>query len=318
MSSSKRPVLLILPILALVAILAYRFVGSPTTQPMPSGRTDYANTGAAFTAIATPTSSPLPVTPTPTVLPVAPRHPQIHVSLPPFGQPVTTSPLTVSGEARGSWFFEASFPVRLLDGNGKELGRANAQARGNWMTDDFVGFNVTVPFTAPTTATGTLVLEKSNASGLPEHADQFRIPVSFDPGVRAKRTVKLYYYDRQKDSDATGNPRCEASGLTAVERTILVSQTPIQDTIRLLLEGKITTAEKVKGISSEYPLSGFQLTGAVLKDGVLTLSFDDPQGKTVGGSCRVGILSAQVIQTAKQFSTVKEVRFQPESGVFQP
>lgn len=317
MSSSKRPVLLVLPILALVAILVYRFVGSPTNRSVPSERIDYSGTGAAFTAIASPTSTPFPVTPTPTVLPVAPRHPQVHVSLPPFGQPITTSPLTVSGEARGSWFFEASFPVRLLDGNGKELGRANAQARGNWMTDDFVGFNVTVPFTAPTTATGMLVLEKSNASGLPERADRFQIPVSFDSAVRAKRMVKLYYYDRNKDSDASGNERCLPSGLSVVERSIPVTETPIQDTIRLLLKGEITAAEKARGISSEYPLPGLVLNGAVLENGVLTLTFSDPQYKTSGGSCRVGILSAQVTETAKQFSTVKEVRFKPNE-VFQP
>src|SRR3989338_5118168 len=31
------------------------------------------------------------------------------------------SPLAITGEARGSWFFEASFPVRLIDGNGYVL-----------------------------------------------------------------------------------------------------------------------------------------------------------------------------------------------------
>lgn len=317
MPFSKRSLVLILPIFVLVAVFAYRFVVPPADQPMPSGRIDYSGTGAAFTTIASPIPSQLPTTSTPTVMPVAPRHPQIRVALPPFGQPVTASPLTVSGEARGSWFFEASFPVRLLDGKGKELGRANAQAQGDWMTDNFVPFNVTVPFTASTTATGILVLEKSNASGLPEHADQFRIPVSFDPAVRAKRTVKLYYYDRKKDSDASGNERCLPSGLSVVERSIPVTETPIQDTIRLLLKGEITAAEKARGISSEYPLPGLVLNGAVLENGVLTLTFSDPQYKTSGGSCRVGILSAQVTETAKQFSTVKEVRFKPNE-VFQP
>src|SRR3989338_2065297 len=38
------------------------------------------------------------------------------------------SPLSVSGEARGYWFFEASFPVRIFDGNGTELGVIPAQA----------------------------------------------------------------------------------------------------------------------------------------------------------------------------------------------
>jgi len=89
-----------------------------------------------------------------------------------------TSPLTVTGEARG-WYFEASFPVRLLDGNGNEIAIAPAQAQSDWMTSDFVPFSVTLTFAPPSTATGTLVLEKDNPSGLPENADSISIPVTF-------------------------------------------------------------------------------------------------------------------------------------------
>lgn len=90
------------------------------------------------------------------------------------------SPLTVYGEARGYWFFEASFPVRILDANGKELVVVPAQAEGEWMTEIFVPFRVTLVFPSPTTETGTLVLEKDNPSGLPEHADELRMPIRFD------------------------------------------------------------------------------------------------------------------------------------------
>lgn len=89
------------------------------------------------------------------------------------------SPLLVKGEARGNWYFEASFPVRLLDGNGKELIVVPAQAQGEWMTTEFVPFEVTLTFGTPETETGTLILEKDNPSGLPEHADEVRIPVRF-------------------------------------------------------------------------------------------------------------------------------------------
>jgi hypothetical protein len=89
------------------------------------------------------------------------------------------SPLTVTGEARGTWYFEASFPVRILDANGKELGVMPAQAQGDWMTTNFVPFKVVLPFATSTTATGTLVLEKDNPSGLPEHDASIRIPIRF-------------------------------------------------------------------------------------------------------------------------------------------
>lgn len=306
---------IILAIVAVAAIAVGAFLlmtRAPSDDTAPPTRTDYTATGATFSALP-PTTA---VARTPTSRPAAPSHSLIRVTFPSFGEPVR-SPLTVGGEARGNWFFEASFPVRLLDANGKVLGVANAQAEGNWMTEDFVPFRATIPFAAPTTLTGTLVLEKSNASGLSEHADELRIPVSFDPAILPKRTVRLYYYDREKDQDASGNARCEASGLTAVERSIPVTVTPIQDTIRLLLKGEITAAEKARGISSEYPLPGLELKGVVLKDGVLTLTFADPLYKTSGGSCRVGILSSQITETAKQFSTVKEVRFEPDEA-FQP
>ena len=90
------------------------------------------------------------------------------------------SPLVVQGEARGTWFFEASFPVRLFDGNGKEISLGIAQAQDEWMTESFVPFKTELTFENPATATGTLVLEKDNPSGLPEHADELRVPIRFD------------------------------------------------------------------------------------------------------------------------------------------
>ncbi|OGE75761.1 MAG: hypothetical protein A3C85_04415 [Candidatus Doudnabacteria bacterium RIFCSPHIGHO2_02_FULL_48_21] len=97
----------------------------------------------------------------------------------PLPNGVITSPVSLRGEARGNWYFEASFPIRLLDANGKELAVAVAQAQGEWMTEDFVPFNVNMSFPVPTTSTGTLVFQKDNPSGLPEHDDEFRMPVRF-------------------------------------------------------------------------------------------------------------------------------------------
>lgn len=89
------------------------------------------------------------------------------------------SPLLIKGEARGNWYFEASFPVYLFDGNGTELAVAPAQAQGDWMTTNFVPFEVTLNFITPATPTGTLVLKKDNPSGLPEHDASISIPVKF-------------------------------------------------------------------------------------------------------------------------------------------
>ena len=38
-------------------------------------------------------------------------------------------PLTITGRARGGWYFEASFPVELRDANGALLAQTIAQAQ---------------------------------------------------------------------------------------------------------------------------------------------------------------------------------------------
>ena len=92
---------------------------------------------------------------------------------------LATSPLLIRGEARGGWFFEASFPVRLLDDSGKELARAQAHAQGDWMTTNFVPFEATLTFTTPQTKKGMLVFEKDNPSGLAQNAGSFSMPIIF-------------------------------------------------------------------------------------------------------------------------------------------
>jgi hypothetical protein len=131
------------------------------------------------------------------------------------------------------------------------------------------------------------------------------------------RTIKLYYYNYELDRDEFGNTACSRNGLVPVEREIPITQTPIQDTIKLLLLGNLTEEERAQGIDTEYPLEGLSLKSASFKDRVLTLEFDDPNNKTVGGSCRVRILWFQIEATAKQFPEVQQVRFLPEE-IFQP
>jgi len=130
-----------------------------------------------------------------------------------------------------------------------------------------------------------------------------------------KIAVKLYYYNKTK-AEEIGDP-CSLDAVLPVEREIPITQTPIQDTVKLLIKGQLTEQEKASGFYTEFPLSGFELLGATLKDGVLTLQFADPANKTGGGSCRVRLLWAQIQKTAMQFPEVKEVRFEPEE-LFQP
>ncbi|MDP1688910.1 MAG: Gmad2 immunoglobulin-like domain-containing protein [bacterium] len=98
----------------------------------------------------------------------------------PMPNQLVKSPLTITGVARGSWFFEASFPVMLTDWNGRIIGRGIAQTKSDWMTSDFISFEATLTFTSDKNAyskNGTLILKKDNPSGLPANDDALEMPV---------------------------------------------------------------------------------------------------------------------------------------------
>lgn len=97
----------------------------------------------------------------------------------PLNNALIKSPVVVKGTARGNWYFEASFPIKVLDANGKVLGMAAAQAQGDWMTTNFVPFSLSLSFSTSTTNTGTIVLQKDNPSGLVENDAEVRIPIRF-------------------------------------------------------------------------------------------------------------------------------------------
>ena len=91
-----------------------------------------------------------------------------------------SSPLTITGRARGTWYFEASFPVRLKDQNGNEIAVVPVQAQEEWMTTEFVPFRGVLTFTPPPSGTrGTLIFQKDNPSDLRELDDSLEFPIVF-------------------------------------------------------------------------------------------------------------------------------------------
>lgn len=91
-----------------------------------------------------------------------------------------TSPLTITGQARGTWFFEATAPVVLVDWDGLIIGEGYIQTQGDWMTEDFVLFIGTLEFDKPSYGnTGALILQASNPSDLPEYDRAVEIPIKF-------------------------------------------------------------------------------------------------------------------------------------------
>lgn len=92
-----------------------------------------------------------------------------------------TSPILLQGKAKGYWFFEASFPVSLVDSSGKELSRGHVEAIGDWMTEGYVAFEGVLNFKVNATTSAILVLEKDNPSGLPENDKKIGIPIVLNP-----------------------------------------------------------------------------------------------------------------------------------------
>lgn len=97
----------------------------------------------------------------------------------PIANSKITNPLTISGQAKGTMFFEGSFPVSVEDSNGKNLGTGIAEAEGEWMTEKMVTFKSTINFKTSSTKNGFIILKNDNPSGLPGNEHSVKFPISF-------------------------------------------------------------------------------------------------------------------------------------------
>lgn len=92
------------------------------------------------------------------------------------------SPVKIEGKARGQWYFEGDFPVELQDKDYNTIATGIAQAQGQWMTTNFVPFQLTLEYEdAPDDERGYLVFQRSNASGRAAQDRAYRLPVLFPP-----------------------------------------------------------------------------------------------------------------------------------------
>lgn len=97
---------------------------------------------------------------------------------------IISSPIVVSGKARGFWFFEGEFLVSVYDDNGELLGGDLAlfvpSFEGEeWMTENFVNFEGTIKFTTPSVKTGYIIFAKSNPSDRRELDESYKLPIKF-------------------------------------------------------------------------------------------------------------------------------------------
>lgn len=153
----------------LVALLTGCAVATAACQRKEAGMEEHRRVERNDMATPTPLSAEAPAaTPKPVL-----------VESPPSGA-LITSPVRVTGKARGSWYFEAEFPIRVLNAHDEMIGTGIARAQGDWQTSDYVPFEASIVFrAAPEDTTGFVVIEKSNPSGLAQNAAESRVPVRF-------------------------------------------------------------------------------------------------------------------------------------------
>lgn len=208
------------------------------------------------------------------------------------------SPATIEGEARGKWFFEASFPVKLYDENNNLLGTAVAQAQSDWMTENFVKFKAILSYNVAKPGKGMLVLEKDNPSGLPENADALKVPVKYEVGVEAM-TVKAYFNNSNMD------PEFSCNKVFPVQRAVPKTQAVGRAALEELLKG-VTDLEKDAGFFTSIN-PGVKIQSLIIENGTAKVDFDQQLEFQIGGSCRVSSIRAQITETLKQFPTVNNV-----------
>ncbi len=211
---------------------------------------------------------------------------------------VITSPLTIQGKARGYWFFEASFPVRLLDDNGEILAQGIAETPLNWMTEDFVDFRANLEFDKPATEKGMLVLEKDNPSDMPENDGAVLIPVIFGEVSGETTTVKIHFSTMPEGS-------IECNTTAAVERIIPKTQAIARAALEELLKGP-TQEEKAQSLFTSIN-PGVEIQSLTIENGVARVDFNQQLQYQVGGSCRIAAIHAEIADTLKEFPTVQEV-----------
>lgn len=214
----------------------------------------------------------------------------------PLPNQAITYNFTIEGKAVGNWFFEATFPIKLVV-DGQTIATINAEAKSDWMTTDFVDFSATLFYpTSTEDRKADLILQRDNPSGLPENDKSLRIPVVLSGEAEA---VYVFWGTQGKECN-------EVVASPVIRFKHLGDQ---QTTARLILEELLkgpTDAEKNSGFFTSIN-SGVKIQKFSIKNGVAKIDFDKQLEFQMGGSCRVAAIRAQITQTLKQFSIIKEV-----------
>ncbi|MFH1284864.1 MAG: GerMN domain-containing protein [Candidatus Peregrinibacteria bacterium] len=229
----------------------------------------------------------------------------INISTPADGSEVT-SPILITGEATGLWFFEGSFSVSLVDSSGEKLADETViYADSDWMSMDFVPFHGEVVYSiTDAKKDAKLIFNANNPSDLPENGNTFEIPVVLTNNSAGPQTETtsfyVYFTNSQKNPDSV-----DCSKVYPVVRTVPHTSAVAQAALEELLNGP-TSAEMADGYSTTIN-DNVTLNSISIENGVASADFDSQLGYQVGGSCRVAAIRSQIDHTLLQFPTVDNI-----------
>mgnify|MGYP001569834116 CR=1 FL=1 len=259
----------------------------------------------------------------------------------PLADDVVESPLAVAGEAVGSWYFEANFPIKLIDADGRVLAESPATAEEEWTTEEMVSFTASLEFDPAGAELGYLLFGKANPSDLPVGEEWVKLPVRFavaeelslddetateDGGEAPDEMVVEPLATPAVVSTPITSPapvaigpmnvmvfftKADLAGVTGAECTQVAAVT--RAVPRMVAVARAALNELLKGpaageISQGWLTSlpqGVKLQSLTINGGVARADFSAELN--AGGSCRVASIRAQITETLKQFPTVSAV-----------
>ncbi len=203
-------------------------------------------------------------------------------------------PFTIKGQGR---VFENVVSLRVKDSAGQVLYTGNAYANAPDV-GEFGPFQKEIGYFLKLPKSQNLTVEvfwNSPMDG--SEMDVISVPVKLVAGDIS--TIKAYFGNSKLDPETTCNK------VFAVDRIIPKTQAVAKKAIDVLLDG-LSPAEFEAGYYTNLN-SGIKVNSLNISGDTAKVDFDEMLQQGVGGSCKVAAIRAQITQTLKQFSAVKNV-----------
>lgn len=152
----KKGLLAVVALVAVASVVLYAIMKNPPSESPSNGNGNV--------AVNAPTNAP--VTPPPALVGTYVNSTAAMIGADSVTANSTTQ-VTIVGQAVGNWFFEASFPVEILDNANNVIGQGIAEAQTDWMVVTMVPYVAVITLNAPYSGPATVVLHKDNPSGEP-------------------------------------------------------------------------------------------------------------------------------------------------------